>query len=72
MRAGLLSLGAGGRAGLESTVRGGQLMMRVLAISLALAVIVFVVSGGHVLFLPLLFIPLGLFTLGLGRRQQPR
>jgi hypothetical protein len=47
-------------------------MMRVLGIGLAIAVIVFVVSGGHVLFLPLLFIPLGLFTLGHGRRQQPR
>jgi hypothetical protein len=45
--------------------------MRVLAIGLAIAVIVFVVSGGHVLFLPLLFIPLGLFSLGDRRRQQP-
>jgi hypothetical protein len=44
--------------------------MRVLAIGLAIAVIVFVVSGGHVLFLPLLFIPLGLFSFG-HRRQQP-
>ena len=45
--------------------------MRVLAIGLAIAVIVFVVSGGHVLFLPLLFIPLGLFSLSHGRRHQP-
>jgi hypothetical protein len=45
--------------------------MRVLAIGLAIAVIVFVVSGGHVLFLPLLFFPLGLFSLGHRRRQQP-
>ena len=45
--------------------------MRVLAIGLAIAVIVFVVSGGHVLFLPLLFIPLGLFSIGHSRRQQP-
>jgi hypothetical protein len=45
--------------------------MRVLAIGLAIAVIVFVVSGGHILFLPLLFIPLGLFSLGHGRRKQP-
>jgi hypothetical protein len=44
--------------------------MRVLAIGFAIAVIVFVVSGGHVLFLPL-FIPLGLFSLGHRRRQQP-
>jgi hypothetical protein len=43
--------------------------MRVLAIGLAIAVIVFVVSGGHVFFLPLLFIPLGLFSLGRGRQQ---
>jgi hypothetical protein len=45
--------------------------MRVLAIGLAVAVIVFVVSGGHVLFLPLLFLPLGLFSLGHRRRQEP-
>jgi hypothetical protein len=45
--------------------------MRVLAIGLAIAVIVFVVSGGHVLFLPLLFFPLGLFSLGHRRRRQP-
>ena len=45
--------------------------MRVLAIGLAIAVIVFVVSGGHVLFLPLLFLPLGLFSLGHRHRQQP-
>jgi hypothetical protein len=45
--------------------------MRVLAIGLAIAVIVFVVSGGHVLFLPLLFLPLGLFSLGHRRRRRP-
>jgi hypothetical protein len=45
--------------------------MRVLAIGLAIAVIVFVVSRGHVLFLPMLFVPLGLFSLGHRRRQQP-
>jgi hypothetical protein len=45
--------------------------MRVLAIGLAIAVIVFVASGGHVFFLPLLFLPLGLFSLGHRRRQQP-
>jgi hypothetical protein len=44
--------------------------MRVLAIGLAIAVIVFVVSGGHVLFLPLLFLPLGLFSLGHRNRRQ--
>jgi hypothetical protein len=45
--------------------------MRVLAIGLAIAVIVFVLSGGHVLFLPLLLLPLGLFSLGQRRRRQP-
>jgi hypothetical protein len=44
--------------------------MRVLAIGLAIAVIVFVVTGGHVLFLPLLFIPFGLFSFGHRRRRQ--
>jgi hypothetical protein len=45
--------------------------MRVLAIGLAIAVIVFVASGGHVLFLPLLFLPLGLFSLGHRNRRPP-
>jgi hypothetical protein len=44
--------------------------MRVLAIGLAIAVIVFMVSGGHVLFLPLLFFPLGLFSFGQHRRRD--
>jgi hypothetical protein len=35
--------------------------MRLLAIGLAIAVVVFVLTAGHVLFLPLLFVPLGLF-----------
>jgi hypothetical protein len=70
VRAGLLSSGAGCRASPEGTVRGGPLM-RVLAIGLAIAVIVFVVSGGHVVFLPLLFLPLGLFSLGHRRRREP-
>ena len=46
--------------------------MRLLAIGLAIAVLVFVVTGGHVLFLPLLFVPLGLFGLGHRRRQDER
>src|SRR4029450_1582144 len=69
-RRGLLSLGAGAAPARKGAVRGGPLM-RVLAIGLALAVLVFVVSGGHVLFLPLLFLPLGLLSLGHRRRQQP-
>jgi hypothetical protein len=44
--------------------------MRALAIGIAVAVIVWVVSGGHVFFLPLLFIPLGLFSFGHRRRRD--
>jgi hypothetical protein len=44
--------------------------MRLLAIGIAIAVIVFVVSGGHIFFLPLLFLPLGLF--GFGHRRNRR
>jgi hypothetical protein len=44
-------------------------LLRVLAVGLAIAVIVFVASGGHLLFLPLLFLPLGLFSLGHRRRR---
>ncbi len=40
-----------------------------LAIGLAVAIVVYVATGGHVLFLPLLFIPLGIFTFG-GRRKD--
>jgi len=42
--------------------------MRLFAIGLAIAVIVFAVSGGHIVLLPLLFVPFGLFSLG--RRRQ--
>jgi hypothetical protein len=45
-------------------------MLRVLALGIAVAIIVFVLTGGHVLFLPLLFVPLGLF--GLGQRRRDR
>jgi hypothetical protein len=42
-----------------------------LLLGLAVAAIVFLVTGGHVLFLPLFFIlPLGIF--GLGRRRRRR
>jgi hypothetical protein len=44
--------------------------MRFLALGIAIAVIVYVVSGGHFIFLPLLFIPLGLF--GFGHRRSRR
>jgi glycogen synthase len=39
-----------------------------VAIGLAIALLVWIVSGGHVIFLPLLFIPLGIF--GFGRRRR--
>jgi hypothetical protein len=45
--------------------------MRVLAIGLGIAVLVFVLTAGHVIFLPLLFLPLGLFSLGHRQRRQP-
>jgi hypothetical protein len=45
--------------------------MRLLALGLGIAVIVFVVSGGHILFLPLLFLPIGLFSLGHRQRRRP-
>jgi hypothetical protein len=44
--------------------------MRLLAIGLAIAVIVFALTGGHVVFLPLLFLPFGLFSLGHRRRRE--
>jgi hypothetical protein len=46
------------------------LNVRLLALGLAIAVVVFVLSGGHVLFLPLLFLPLGLFSFGHRRRRR--
>lgn len=46
--------------------------MRVLAIGIAIAVVVFVVSGGHFFFLPLLFIPFGLFSVGHRRQRRSR
>jgi hypothetical protein len=44
--------------------------VRMLAIGLAIAVVIFVVTGGHVLFLPLLFLPLGLFSFGHRRSRR--
>jgi hypothetical protein len=45
-------------------------MLRTLAIGIAIAVVVFALTGGHAFFLPLLFIPLGLFSFG--HRQNRR
>jgi hypothetical protein len=47
-------------------------MLRMLAIAAAVALIVFAATGGHVLFLPLLFIPLGLFGFGHRRNRRSR
>lgn len=44
--------------------------MRVLAIGLAVALLIFVVTAGHVIFLPLLFVPFGLFSFGHRRRRR--
>lgn len=44
--------------------------MRALAIGIAIAVLVFVISGGHIFFLPLLFVPLGLFGFGHRRKRD--
>jgi hypothetical protein len=44
--------------------------VQLLAIGLGIAVIVFVITAGHVIFLPLLFLPFGLFSLGHRRRRQ--
>lgn len=43
--------------------------MRVLAIGIGIAAVLFLVSGGRFLFIPLLFIPFGL--LSLRRRHGP-
>jgi hypothetical protein len=45
-------------------------MLRTLAIGVAITLIVFALTGGHVFFLPLLVIPLGLFSFG--HRQNRR
>ena len=44
--------------------------MRALAIGIAIAVLVFVISGGHFFFLPILFVPLGLFGFGHRRKRD--
>jgi hypothetical protein len=44
--------------------------MRALAVGLAIALVVFALTVGHVIFLPLLFIPFGLFSVG-QRRNRP-
>ena len=46
--------------------------MRIVAAGIAIAIVVFVLSGGHFLFVPLLFIPFGLFGFGHRRRRVSR
>lgn len=46
--------------------------MRAIAIALAIAVVVFIVSNGHFLFFPLLFVPFGLFSMGHRRQRRSR
>jgi hypothetical protein len=47
-------------------------VLRTLAIGIAIALVVFALSGGHVFFLPLLFIPLGLFSIGHRENRRRR
>lgn len=41
--------------------------MRALAIGLAISAVLLLITAGHLIFIPLLFVPLGLFTLKRGR-----
>jgi hypothetical protein len=45
-------------------------MIRALAFGAIVALLVFLVTAGHVIFLPLLFVPLGLFGFGHRRRHR--
>jgi hypothetical protein len=45
-------------------------VIRALAIGVAIAFLVFVLTAGHVIFFPLLFLPFGLFTFGHRRRHR--
>ena len=47
-------------------------MLRALAIGIAIAVVVFALTGGHLLFLPLLLIPFGLFSFGHRENRRRR
>jgi len=51
----------------EGTARSN---VRMLAIGLAVGVLVFVITGGHFFFLPLLLIPFGLFRFGGTRHKR--
>jgi hypothetical protein len=45
-------------------------LLRTLAVGVAIALALFALTRGHVFFLPLLFIPLGVFSFG--HRQSRR
>jgi len=45
-------------------------LSRRTATELTLAIIVFALTAGHVVFLPLLFLPFGLFSFGHKRRRE--
>jgi hypothetical protein len=45
-------------------------MIRALALGLAVALLVFLVTAGHVICLPFLFLPLGFFSFGHRRRHR--
>jgi hypothetical protein len=60
----------GGAFAYPATGRGSVSAMRLFIAGLLVAVAVFAVSGGHVLFLPLLiFLPLGGLALGRAGRR---
>jgi uncharacterized membrane protein YccC len=46
--------------------------MRLLGVSLAIALLVFLLTAGHVIFLPFLILPLGLFSFGHRRTRYRR
>jgi hypothetical protein len=58
------------RGGGEHGFQEGREVIRALALGAAIALVVFVISGGHVFFLPLLFVPLGLFSFGHRHRRR--
>jgi hypothetical protein len=47
-------------------------VLRGIAIAIAVALVIFAVTGGHVLFLPFLFFPIGLFGFGHRRNRRSR
>lgn len=56
----------------EGSSGDSRTVLRGLAIAVAVALVVFAVTGGHVFFLPLLFFPIGLFGFGHRRNRRSR